>query len=83
MIKDIANHMLTLGDNVIIIGRMYKPLESEGIIIGLKELIDPDTGKITQKVKVETVGTDKNGYCDVRKSWFNAKSLVKKERDFH
>ena len=83
MIKDIANHMLTLGDNVIIIGRMYKLLESEGIVIGLKELLDPDTNKVTQRVQVESIGTDKNGYCDVRKSWFNAKSLVKKESDFH
>lgn len=83
MIKDIANHMLTLGDKVIIVGRMYKSLESEGIVVGLKELLDPDTGKITQKAQVESIGTDKDGYCDVRKSWFNAKNLVKKESDFH
>lgn len=83
MIKDIANHMLTLGDKVIIIGRMYKPLESEGIVIGLKELLDSDTGKITQKAQVESIEADKDGYCDVRKSWFNAKNLVKKESDFH
>ena len=83
MIRDIANHILSIGDEVVIISRIHKPFESEGIIIGLKELIDPDTGKITQKVKIETVGTDKDGYCDVRKSWFNAKSLVKKESDFH
>lgn len=83
MIKDIANHMLTLGDKVIIVGRMYKPLESEGIVVGLKELLDPDTSKITQKAQVESIGTDKDGYCDVRKSWFNAKNLVKKESDFH
>lgn len=83
MIRDIANHVLSIGDKVVIISRIHKPLESEGIVIGLKELLDPDTGKITQKARVETIGTDKNGRCDVRKSWFNAKSLVKKESDFH
>lgn len=83
MIKDIANHMLTIGDKVVIIGRIYKPLESEGIVIGIKELLDPDTNKVTQRVQVESIGTDKNGYYDVRKSWFDPHGLVKKESDFH
>ena len=55
MIKDIANHMLTLGDKVVIIGRTYKPLESEGIVIGIKELLDPDTNKVTQRFRLKAL----------------------------
>lgn len=42
MIKDIANHVLSIGDKVIIISRIHKPFESEGMIIGFKELFNPE-----------------------------------------
>lgn len=80
MIKDIANHVLSIGDKVIIISRIHKPFESEGMIIGLKELFNPDTKVVKQRVQVEVIEMDT---CDVTKSWFSPTNLVKKESEFH
>lgn len=76
MIRDIANHVLSIGDKVVIISHIHKPFESEGMIIGLKELFDPSTNVLKQRVQVE-------GICSVTKSWFSPMNLVKKESDFH
>lgn len=76
MIRDIANHVLSIGDKVVIISRIHKPFESEGMIIGLKELFDPSTNVLKQRVQVE-------GICGVTKSWCSPMNLVKKESDFH
>ena len=80
MIRDIANHVLSIGDKVVIISRIHKPFESEGIIIGLKELFNPSANVLKQRVQVEVLETD---ICDVTKSWFSPMNLVKKESDFH
>ena len=83
MIRDIANHVLSIGDHVIIISRIHKPFESEGMIIGLKELFNPDTKVIKYRVQVEVLETDSRGTYDVTKSWFSPTNLIKKESDFH
>lgn len=83
MIRDIANHVLSIGDKVVIISRIHKPFESEGMIIGLKELFNPDTKVIKQRAQVEVLETDNRGIYDVTKSWFSPMNLVKKESEFH
>lgn len=80
MIRDIANHVLSIGDKVIIISRIHKPFESEGMIIGFKELFNPSTNVLKQRVQVEVLETD---ICGVTKSWFSPMNLVKKESEFH
>lgn len=82
MIRDIANHVLSIGDKVVIISRIHKPFESEGMIIGLKELFNPSTKVVKRRVQVEVIETDE-GIYDVTKSWFSPMNLVKKESEFH
>jgi hypothetical protein len=53
------------------------------MIIGLKELFNPDTKVIKYRVQVEVLETDSRGTYDVTKSWFSPTNLIKKESDFH
>lgn len=78
MIRDIANHVLSIGDKVVIISRIRNPFTSEGRIVGLKEILDEQTDEVKQRIQVKV-----DVYGATKASWFSPMNLVKKESDFH